>query len=129
MTKKIGHILEKIADDDNLELAIKRSQRGGKAKRSAQIRAVNADVKGTVQRLKYQILNLDFPEHKSRKMQLEALDLINALFCEVNPIPVKTAMNMMGMEVGPLRSPLCSMDPKNEERLRKALTDYGIQLK
>jgi len=65
---------------------------------------------------------------KSRKMQLEALDLINALFCEVNPIPVKTAMNMMGMEVGPLRSPLCSMDPKNEERLRKALTDYGIQL-
>ncbi len=65
---------------------------------------------------------------KSRKMQLEALELINALFCEVNPIPVKTAMNMMGMEVGPLRSPLCSMDPKNEERLRKALTDYGIQL-
>lgn len=72
MTKKIGHILEKIADEDNLELAIKRSQRGGKAKRSAQIRAVNADVKGTVQRLKYQILNLDFPEHKSRKMQRRA---------------------------------------------------------
>ena len=65
---------------------------------------------------------------KCTRMQLEAMDLINALFCEVNPIPVKTAMNLMGMEVGPLRSPLCSMDPKNEERLRKALTDYGIQL-
>ena len=65
---------------------------------------------------------------KCTRMQLEAMDLINALFCEVNPIPVKTALNLMGMEVGPLRSPLCSMDPKNEERLRKALTDYGIQL-
>ncbi|MBR5931592.1 MAG: 4-hydroxy-tetrahydrodipicolinate synthase [Lachnospiraceae bacterium] len=65
---------------------------------------------------------------KCTRMQLEAMDLIGALFCEVNPIPVKTAMNLMGMEVGPLRSPLCSMDPKNEERLRKALTDYGIQL-
>lgn len=69
MTKKVGHILEKVADEDNLRLAIKRSQKGGKAKRSAQIRAVNADVEGTVQRLKYQILNLDFPEHKGRKMQ------------------------------------------------------------
>ncbi len=66
---------------------------------------------------------------KSARLQLKALDLINALFCEVNPIPVKTAMNLMGMEAGPLRSPLCAMDPKNEERLRKALTDYGIQLK
>lgn len=62
------------------------------------------------------------------KMQLDALDLINTLFCEVNPIPVKTAMNLMGMEVGPLRSPLCEMDPKNVERLRKALTDFGIKV-
>ncbi|MCQ2530200.1 MAG: 4-hydroxy-tetrahydrodipicolinate synthase [Lachnospiraceae bacterium] len=62
------------------------------------------------------------------KLQLEAIELIEALFCEVNPIPVKTAMNMMGFEVGPLRSPLCTMDPKNEERLRKALINYGIKL-
>ena len=62
------------------------------------------------------------------KMQLEALDLINALFVEVNPIPVKTAMNLMGMEAGPLRSPLCEMEPANLEKLRKALTDFGIQL-
>jgi 4-hydroxy-tetrahydrodipicolinate synthase len=61
-------------------------------------------------------------------MQLDAIDLINALFCEVNPIPVKTAMNLMGMEAGPLRSPLCEMEPANLERLRKALTDFGIKL-
>lgn len=69
MTKKVGHILEKVADEDNLRLAIKRSQRGGKANRSKQIRDVNADVEGTVQRLRRQILNLDFPEHEARKMQ------------------------------------------------------------
>ena len=64
----------------------------------------------------------------SRKLQLEALPLINALFCEVNPIPVKTAMNLLGKECGPLRGPLCPMEPQNEERLKKALTDYGFTL-
>ncbi len=63
---------------------------------------------------------------ESRKMQLDALDLCDALFCEVNPIPVKTAMNMMGKEVGPLRGPLCEMEEKNKERLRAAMTAYGI---
>ena len=63
---------------------------------------------------------------KSCQMQLEALDLCDALFCEVNPIPVKTALNMMGKEVGPLRGPLCEMDEKNKERLRRAMTEYGI---
>ena len=60
------------------------------------------------------------------KMQLEALDLIDALFCEVNPIPVKTALNLMGKEVGPLRGPRCEMEEKNVERLRKAMQNYGI---
>ena len=63
---------------------------------------------------------------KSRAMQIEAMDLIDALFCEVNPIPVKTALNLMGKEVGPLRLPLCEMDEKNLERLRGAMTAYGI---
>ena len=58
---------------------------------------------------------------KSRRMQLEAIDLIEALFCEVNPIPVKTALNLMGKEVGPLRGPLCEMDEKNVQRLKKAM--------
>ena len=62
------------------------------------------------------------------KMQLDAIPLINALFCEVNPIPVKTAMNLMGMEVGPLRMPLCEMEEKNVEVLKKAMTDYGLKL-
>lgn len=65
---------------------------------------------------------------KSLKMQLEALELINALFIEVNPIPVKTAMNLLGMEAGPLRSPLCEMDPANLEKLKKAMTNYGLQM-
>jgi 4-hydroxy-tetrahydrodipicolinate synthase len=60
------------------------------------------------------------------KLQLEAIDLIEALFCEVNPIPVKHALNLMGMEVGPLRRPLSPMEPQNLERLKNAMTAYGI---
>ena len=63
---------------------------------------------------------------KSCRMQLEAIELIDALFCEVNPIPVKTALNLMGKEVGPMRGPLCEMEEKNVERLKKAMKDYGI---
>ncbi|MDD6235121.1 MAG: 4-hydroxy-tetrahydrodipicolinate synthase [Lachnospiraceae bacterium] len=60
------------------------------------------------------------------RKQLEAIELIKALFCEVNPIPVKHAMNLMGMEVGPLRMPLSPMDPKNLETLKNAMKNYGI---
>lgn len=63
---------------------------------------------------------------KARKMQLRELPLVDALFCEVNPIPVKTAMNLMGKEVGPLRLPLCDMETANLERLKKAMKDYGL---
>lgn len=62
----------------------------------------------------------------SRKLQLDSLELINALFCEVNPIPVKAALNLMGMEAGPLRRPLTEMEPQNQERLKKALINYGL---
>ena len=62
----------------------------------------------------------------SRKMQLDALNLCNALFCEVNPIPVKKALNLMGMEAGPLRMPLTEMEEANAARLQKAMEDYGI---
>ena len=65
---------------------------------------------------------------EAARLQLEAIALINALFCEVNPIPVKTAMNMMGMEVGPLRMPLCEMEESNKETLAKAMKDYGLKL-
>ena len=63
---------------------------------------------------------------KSARLQLEALEIIDALFCEVTPIPVKTAMDLMGKEVGPLRAPLCGMDEKNLARLKKAMENYGI---
>lgn len=66
---------------------------------------------------------------KSCKLQLQAIELIDALFCEVNPIPVKTALNLMGKEVGPLRAPLCTMEAANEEKLRKALVNSGIVVK
>jgi 4-hydroxy-tetrahydrodipicolinate synthase len=66
---------------------------------------------------------------KSCELQLEALDLVNALFCEVNPIPVKAALNMMGFEAGTLRLPLTDMEEKNKERLKAAMVAYGIEVK
>ena len=63
---------------------------------------------------------------KSRQLQFEALELVDALFCEVNPIPVKTALNLMGMEVGPLRMPLCEMEEANLNKLKTALKNYGL---
>ncbi len=62
----------------------------------------------------------------ARKIQLKTLDLIKALFIEVNPIPVKAAMNLMGLNVGQCRMPLVDMAPSNLEVLRKALTAYGL---
>lgn len=58
--------------------------------------------------------------------QMKALPLMKALFCEVNPIPVKHAMNLMGMEVGPLRMPLSPMEPQNLEWLRREMVRYGL---
>lgn len=65
----------------------------------------------------------------SREIQLKALPLVDALFCEVNPIPVKAAMNMLGWEAGPLRMPLTEMEPEHKEKLKKAMIDFGIEVK
>ena len=62
----------------------------------------------------------------SCKMQLDALPMCDALFCEVNPIPVKAALNLMGKEVGPLRAPLTEIEPAHREQLEKAMKDFGI---
>ena len=64
----------------------------------------------------------------SREIQLELKPLIDALFMEVNPIPVKTAMNLLGFEVGNLRLPLTEMDIKNLEILKKELISIGLSL-
>lgn len=62
----------------------------------------------------------------SIKLQLDAIELIGALFCEVNPIPVKTALNLMGYEVGACKLPLCEMEPRNLETLKTAMKNYGL---
>jgi len=69
-------------------------------------------------------------EHaKALEIQLGYLPLNNSVFIETNPIPVKTAMNLMGMEVGPLRLPLCEMEENNLQFLKKELKAYNIPLK
>ena len=60
------------------------------------------------------------------RLQLELKDLCDALFCDVNPIPVKTALGLMGWDVGPLRLPLCSPGPAQLARIQSALEQYGL---
>lgn len=60
------------------------------------------------------------------ELQLKAIDLIKALFIEVNPIPVKAALNLMGFEVGNCKMPLCDMDEKNLEILKNEMKSYGL---
>ena len=66
---------------------------------------------------------------KAMELQREALPLVDALFSEVNPIPVKKALNLMGLEAGPVRSPLTEMTPENAAKMAAIMREYGIQLK
>ena len=65
---------------------------------------------------------------KALEMQIHIMPLINALFSEVNPIPVKEALNILGQEVGPCRLPLCEMSAKNHDNLVKVLNSYNIDM-
>lgn len=65
---------------------------------------------------------------KAMKLQREALPLVDALFSEVNPIPVKKALNLMGMEVGPVRSPLTEMSEENAAKMAQIMRAYGLKL-
>ena len=69
---------------------------------------------------------LDGDNEKATKMQLEYLDLVNALFIEVNPIPVKTALRLMGKEVGNLRLPLVDMADDTLAKLKESMTRHGL---
>lgn len=69
---------------------------------------------------------LDGDFKKSAELQLKYLELCNAMFMDVNPIPVKAAMRMMGIDVGPLRLPLCDMAPANTEKLKSVLQKYEL---
>ena len=62
----------------------------------------------------------------AREMQRRSLSLVDALFCEVNPIPVKHALKLLGKDVGPLRPPLCEMEPAHLEQLSQAMKDFGL---
>ena len=62
----------------------------------------------------------------SRRLQLDAINLIDALFCEVNPIPVKKALNLMGLNAGILRRPLTEMEDVNAAKLEKAMKEFGL---
>jgi len=74
----------------------------------------------------YEYLNGNI--EKAREIQLKMNGLINSLFIEVNPIPIKTAMNLMGMEVGELRLPLTNMNDNNLEILKNEMLNYGISI-
>ena len=63
---------------------------------------------------------------EAQKLHLDYSDLFSALFTETNPIPVKTAMNLMGMDVGLLRLPLIPMSAENEAKLKECLLKHGL---
>lgn len=63
---------------------------------------------------------------EATRLQIAYTDLIDALFCEVNPIPVKAAMRKMGYDAGPLRMPLSEMEPEHEAQLEKAMKAHGL---
>ena len=63
---------------------------------------------------------------EATQMQLDAIDLIDALFSEVNPIPVKYALNLMGYNYGKPRLPLVELSAKNQERMREAMKNHNL---
>lgn len=71
-------------------------------------------------------LYFDGKVKESAQLQLKALPVIDGLFCEVNPIPVKKAMNLMGLNAGPLRRPLTEMEDEHAEKLAAAMKEFGI---
>jgi len=71
-------------------------------------------------------LYFDGKVKEASDMQIAYSELIDALFCEVNPIPIKTAMRLMGYAAGPLRLPLCDMEEAHLERLRQAMRERGL---
>ena len=81
-------------------------------------------IPGVMREMTHLCLDNDF--QAASKLQIEYMDLIDALFCDVNPIPVKEALNLMGMEAGPVRLPLCELSEKNHERLRAAMAAKGL---
>lgn len=93
---------------------------GGKGVISVMANIIPADTNRIVKTF------LDGDLEISRQLQIKTVPLEKALFCDVNPIPVKTAMNLMGMDVGPCRLPLVDMNEQGLACLKKALHEYGL---
>ena len=83
-------------------------------------------VPNVVHKMTYSFFDGNIKE--ATKLQLDTLDLTSSLFCEVNPIPVKAALNMIGFNVGTPRLPLVEMSDAGKERLRKSLTNLGVEV-
>jgi 4-hydroxy-tetrahydrodipicolinate synthase len=96
---------------------------GGKGVISVMANIIPADTHNLVKSF------MDGDIETARKIQLKTVNLVKALFCEVSPIPVKTAMNLLGMNVGKIRLPLVEMSEKNADLLKKALIEYGLEVK
>lgn len=84
-------------------------------------------VPDVVHKMTYDFFNGNLTE--ATKAQLDTLELTSALFCEVNPIPVKAAMNMLGYNVGIPRLPLVEMSNTGKERLKNAIANFGLEVK
>jgi 4-hydroxy-tetrahydrodipicolinate synthase len=63
---------------------------------------------------------------RAARLQIDLVPMVKAMFCEVNPIPVKAALNLMGLAVGPCRLPLCDPSPANLDLIRRTLSAYGL---
>ena len=81
-------------------------------------------VPDTMVKMSHLCLDGNFGE--ASKLQITNMDLLDALFIEVNPIPIKTAMNLMNMDMGQLRLPLCDISDQNLEVLRSSMTRMGL---
>jgi 4-hydroxy-tetrahydrodipicolinate synthase len=118
LAAKCGDLVDVYSGNDDMIVPI--MSLGGKGVISV---LSNILPKETHQMCQY-CLDNNFAE--ATKLQLEYLNLINTLFIEVNPIPVKAAMNMMGLPAGPCRMPLCDMTDEHIEAMRKALAAKGL---
>ncbi len=118
---RCGERIVVLSGDDSLTLPI--LALGGKGV----ISVVSNIVPGDVERMVRDCLAGEIAT--ARKYHLKLFPLIKALFIETNPIPVKAAMNLLGMPAGEPRLPLCPLSPDNEPVLRRALEQYGLNLK
>ena len=118
MARLCGDSIDIYSGDDNMIVPI--MSLGGKGVISVLSHLAPRDTHLIVQKF------LDGDTKGSLELQLKYLDLINDLFCEVNPIPVKTACELMGFNPGPMRLPLTEMEPEHKEKLAAEMKKLGI---